>query len=360
MRNWTVREAGAEEHDRVRLLAHEVMRESSGPKVAELSETLWRWQYSEAPDGALVVYAEDAGIVCGYYHAVICRMIIFGRPCLAGMVQDVGTASSHRRLGIFRAMGAFAISRMRERGVEFIYTFPNDKSLPSFVRDHQFSVLTRVPVYVAPLDAGVLLESLLPLGWPVRLVGRFAGGIYRSVLPRAGRAQRSDQVVPLNDVMALDLLPASVAAPAEKVCLYRDAHYLNWRFLRKPGRQYSLWGLKQKGHVSAYLVTRRARLFSTTCLILMDMGCTPGCEDALSRLIARRMEDERAAGVPLAVTMGLDDRIDAFGWLGFVRVPESLNPRPFNLLVKDLAESERKELVGVKSWQVSLADWDVL
>ena len=360
MRNWTVREAGAAEHDRVRLLAHEVMRESSGPKVAELSETLWRWQYFEAPDGALVVYAEDAGIVCGYYHTVICRMIFRGRPCLAGMVQDVGTASSHRRLGIFRAMGAFAIARMRERGVEFIYTFPNDKSLPSFVRDHQFSVLTRVPVYVAPLDAGILLESRLPLGWPVRLVGRLAGGVYRSVLARAGRELSSDQVVPLNDVMALEPLSADFATPTKKVSLCRDVRYLNWRFLHKPGRQYSLWGLKQQGRLLAYLVTRRAKVFSTSCLILMDMGCVPGCEDAMSRLIAGRMEDERAAGIPLAVTMGLDDRLGAFGRLGFVRVPEPFNPRPFNLLIKDLVESERPELVAAKSWQISLADWDVL
>lgn len=348
------------DHDRVRLLAHSVMGESSGPKANELGEALWLWQYPDSPDGALVVYAEDQGIVCGYYHAVICRMDFVGRQCLAAMVQDVGTAPSHRRLGIFREMGAFAIERMRERGIEFVYTFPNEKSLPSFVRDHQFAVVARVPVYIAPLHVGALLESRLPLGWPVRLFGRVAGAAYRSVMVKVGREQAMDQVVLLNNGMASQSPLAAFAPPINKLSLCRNTNYLEWRFLRKPGAQYSLWGLQQQGHLTAYVVTRTTTLFSTSCLILMDMGCVPGREDALMRLVAGRLEDARSAKIPLAVTMGLDERLGDFGQLGFLRVPEVFNPRPFNLLVKDLMEPQRQTVIAKKTWHISLADWDVL
>src|SRR5437667_4627369 len=106
------------------------------------------------------------------------------QPAVGAMVQDVGTLSAYRRQGVFRAMGGFALERLRAEGVDFIYTFPNARSLPSFVRNHGYAVVARVPVYLAPLDLGALLGSRLRVGAPGRWLGRLLQPLVHALTPR--------------------------------------------------------------------------------------------------------------------------------------------------------------------------------
>jgi len=57
--------------------------------------------------------------------------------------------------------------------------------------------------------------------------------------------------------------------------------------------------------------------------------------------------------------MGLHSQLGAPGKLGFLRVPDRFNPRPFNLLVRALARGGL-ELLDGSAWHITLADWDVL
>src|SRR5207245_4954650 len=58
--------------------------------------------------------------------------------------------------GVFRKMGAFVLASLKARGVSLIYTFPNARSLPSFLRNHGYDAIARVPIYLAPLRIGSL------------------------------------------------------------------------------------------------------------------------------------------------------------------------------------------------------------
>ncbi|OLB12560.1 MAG: hypothetical protein AUH07_07850 [Gemmatimonadetes bacterium 13_2_20CM_70_9] len=58
------------------------------------------------------------------------------------------------------------------------------------------------------------------------------------------------------------------------------------------------------------------------------------------------------------MTMGLHPAFGELRRLGFVRVPQRFNPRPFDLLARGLAESG-PELFEPSVWHVTLADWDV-
>src|SRR2546430_15595358 len=95
------------------------------------------------------------------------------------------------------------LERLRAaRGVDFIYRFPNARSLPSFVRNHRYGVVARVPVYVAPLDVGALLVSRMHLGAAGRWLGRFLPTLARAPGSRRPTLEDTQQLVPLAPLAA--------------------------------------------------------------------------------------------------------------------------------------------------------------
>jgi GNAT superfamily N-acetyltransferase len=334
----------------------EVFRETAGQKSHEFDRTLWEWQYLDNELPSVIVVAEAEGGLCGYFHALRLRMHLRGQLATAAMVQDVGTLSAYRRQGVFRAMGSFALERLRAEGVDFIYTFPNARSLPSFVRDHHYGVVSRIPVYLAPLDLGALLASRLRLG----ALGRWLAGLLtplaRALTIRAAALERAEEVVRLDSLD--DRLEPLIRdfARGRGVGLERSLRYLRWRFIDRPTGDCKIWALGRDGRLSAYVVTRPATLLDTRCTLLMDFGCRAGEEAALRRLIHTRLGADGRDGTALGVTMGLHPQL---GKLGFVRVPERFNPRPFNLLARELARSA-PELFDPSAWHITLADWDVM
>jgi len=354
---WHVRDAGAADFEALRTSMLDILRETEGQKSAGFDRRFWEWQYLDLPGGSLIVVADDDGRIAGYYHVLLCGMRHRGRVLRGAMVQDVATLAAYRGQGMFRAMGGGALESMRQREIDFIYTFPNSKSLPSFVRDHAYAVAGRVPVYVRPLDAGRLLADRARLG----AVGRALGAVARPFVgPRAARFAAGERIVRVTACDAAIERVAEEFAASVTVGLDRTAAYLDWRFLQKPTHEYTIWGLERDGRLSAYLVTRRGGLFGTECVILMDLGHATGEEDALARLIGSRLADEAAHGAALAVTIGLHPFFARLRRLGFVRVPERWNPRPFNLATKPLTSAAGPELLDPGSWLITLADWDVL
>jgi len=354
-----VREAGPDDYEAVRNCMGQVFRETAGLKTEMFDRTLWEWQYLQNELPSMIVVAEAEDGLCGYYHLLRFRMRVHGRPAMAAMVQDVGTLSGYRRQGAFRAMGGLALERLRAEGIDFIYTFPNARSLPSFVRDHRYDVVTQVPVYLAPLDLGALLASRLHLGTPGWWLGRLLTPLTRALMPGTPALERAEGVVRVGplDARLAPLIRDFVRG--RSVGLGRDLRYFRWRFFDKPTGDYKVWALERGGRFSAYVVTRGAVLFDERCTILMDLGCLPGEAEALRRLIRTRLAADAREGAVLGVTMGLHSQLGAPGKLGFLRVPDRFNPRPFNLLVRALARGGL-ELLDGSAWHITLADWDVL
>src|SRR2546425_719671 len=73
----------------------------------------------------------------------------------------------------------------------------------------------------------------------------------------------------------------------------------------KPTHEYGVWALRRAGELRAYVVTKRGELYGNASLIVMDLGCRRGEEQALLRLLAARLAAERTAGAAAAVVTGL-------------------------------------------------------
>lgn len=338
----------------------EILAEVGGQKGPSFGAPLWEWQYWRGPREALVVVAEDEslGKLCGYYHVPLVDLRVHGKPVLGAMVQDVATLAAYRGQGVFRDMGACALDGMKRRNVGLIYTFPNHRSLPSFVRNHGYTIIARVPVRIRPLDVGAVLRTRL--GGLGAILGAPVSALHRAIAVRAGLPRADEEVVQLDPPGAEIDAVARAFTDRVHAALDRNAAYLKWRFLDKPTKEYGIWGLRRGGKLRAYVALRQAPLFGTTCAMVMDLGCDTGEDDALLRLLDARLDAERAAGAALAVSMSIHPFLAQLGRAGFVKVPERFNPRPFNLLGKILDPSVPADVLGPESWMITLADWDVM
>jgi hypothetical protein len=353
-----VREATPADGAAIRTCMLEILAETGGLKGPGFGAPLWEWQYVHGLHPASGVVAEDGDRVLGYIHIPIVDLRIHGRLLLGATIFDVATLAVCRGQGVFREMGACATEAMRRRGVELAYIFPNHRSMPSFVRNDTYTFIACCPVRIRPLDVGAVLRTRLgPLG---ALLGAPATAAWTALAVRHRRLAAGEEVIPIPapgpDVEAV----AREFSADVRATLDRSARYLTWRFLEKPTREYTLWGLTRGGQLRAYVATRLAPLFGTTCAMVMDLGCRRGEEAALLRLVSARLDAEHANGAALGVAMGLHPFMPRLAAAGFVTVPERFNPRPFNLLAKAFRPGIPADAFEPASWLITLADLDML
>lgn len=357
---YRVREATPADYPGLHECMTAVFRETDSQKSGVFDHRLWEWQYLRTEHPSLIVIAESEGRVVGYYHALTLTMSREGRVVIGAMVQDVGTRAEYRGQGVFREMGGYALRRLGQLGVDFVYTFPNERSRPSFERNHKYARVALVPIYVTPLEPAQVVGARIG----VPSLGRALG---RVVLPinRYWR-ERQARLLPSEIVESMAILSDEIAASCQSISsqrsihLVRSARFLTWRFLEKPEGGYQCWVLRTAGEVTAFVVSRVTRLFNYPSVVFLEFGCRSAQEGALQRLLASRLAAEQREGALLGVTMGLHPLFGRLARLGFLRVPERFNPRPFNLLTKNPAGNEGADLTDPSRWLVTLSDWDVL
>jgi GNAT superfamily N-acetyltransferase len=330
----------------------DILRETDAQKAPLFDEAFWRWEYRTPGHEALVVLALEDARVVGAFHLTPRPMRWNGEARTMVLLQDLGVHTEFRRHGIFMDMSTFAVDEAARRGWDVTYSLPNPRSYRGFIQKQGYTHITSVPVRVSPLNLGAAAASRLPLPPLWRALG--------APITRAARAlfsvRSTDEMRMIERFEAdVDVLGAAFADSAGSGCA-RDSAFLNWRFIDKPGRLYEAHGLFHDGILKAYVVTRRMRMFGLDCLVLMDFA---GQADALLPLISARMDAAARDGAGLAVTMGLHPRMGSLARLGFVTVPNRLNPRVLHFIVR--THTGRVTNVALpSSWALTLADWDVL
>ncbi len=348
-----IREAQPADEPALVQFVGDILRETGAHKAPLFDAAFWRWEYRTPGREALVVLAQDGPRIVGAFHLTPRPMRWGGQPRTMVLLQDLGVHPDYRRHGLFMKMCAFAVAEAERRGWDVTYSLPNPRSYPGFVQKQGYAHVASVPVRVALLDAGAALASRLPpkglwraLGAPVTWAGRALFAVHGR-----GEAQPIRRFVP-----EVDRLGAAFADAAGAGCA-RDAAFLNWRFIEKPGNLYQTHGWLWEGALQAYVVTRRARMFGVDCLLLMDFAGEP---EALLPLLAERLAAAARDGAGLAVTMGLHPLMGRLARLGFVSVPNRLNPRVLHFIVRAHTGRVPPVITQAASWALTLADWDVL
>ena len=120
---------------------------------------VWKWQYEALPSKISKIYlAKIRDEIIGYYHVPTYSVSVEGKLHTVGNVQAVGVLSKFRNYGVFRKLAEFANNDLANH-VDFIYSFPNSRSMHTFIKYNSYKKLIEMPALLLPLNLSKIFEK---------------------------------------------------------------------------------------------------------------------------------------------------------------------------------------------------------
>lgn len=337
-----------------------ILTEVGAHNVAIYDQQYWDWQYRQLPTSTSYVYAAwDGDKIIGYYHVPVYRCSINGQKKLIGNIQDVAVDPNYRGSGLFRKLAEFANADLNTSGIDLIYTFPNDKSIHTFLKYNNFELVGAVSAYIRPVSSAGIIRSKVNLFGMEKLFGWLGDSLIDlfSSKIRSMDSEVETIIEVTNEVVEV----FSEFSNGFKAHLIRDKAWLNWRYLNSARGKHHVLTLREAGKMTAVLVVKGDDMLGNPALLIMDFAHLPGKEASLLHLIDQVRKQPQLTGSKfnLMFVSGLSPVLDTFKEVGFIRIPNQLNPRTLNLLTRTCSEMDGTVIITPDNWLLTLGDWDV-
>jgi len=227
------------------------------------------------------------------------QLFFRGRKYRVAEIGDTYTDLNYQRQGIF----ALLINRSTEdavnKGMQFIYGTPNDKSLPGYEKKANYKTISGVNVksLMIPLNIKPFIQR--KSHW---LIGSYAGSLFCTLVCGYFLVKRFLSGSLATEIEELETIPADWNDFWEKsrepydFIFARDKKALIWRFFKNPNK-YRFYVLKEKDQILGYLVYRIICDAEITTLLIADFLFLPGWETDLKALLFRILYDALDANV---------------------------------------------------------------
>ncbi len=326
------------------------------------------WLYRRNPAGQAIVWyaatADPAAPSAGQYALVPLRFAIDGEPKVGGLALNVLTHPDYRRQGIFAALAEKAIAQGIERGFYFTFALPNPNSYSGFVPKTGFSDIGGVPLLLAPLGAGPVLDQAAA---PLRLAATMGTRALAAALARVrrfgGRGLAAVETVAA-DWSGWDAL-WSVLRRKYPVMVVRDRAFMAWRFGACPTRSYRLHVARDGGEAVGYVVTRTSAIRGFRAGLIVDLLVVPGDRgrDAAKALLEHAIDEFRETRMGILGAL-MTPRTEEYRYLvraGFFRCPERFEPQPFRVVLRTHGEeAARRVPASLDGWLLTMGDYDAV
>ena len=339
-----------------------ILNEVGAHNAESYNDRYWDWQYKELPTGISFVYAAwDEDRIIGYYHVPVYRALIDGQNQLIGNVQDVAVSLDFRGTGVFRSLSEFANLDLDTTEVNFLYTFPNKSSIRTFRSYNDFSPIRTLPSYFRPIDTGKILQQIR--SW-FRIV-RFLGLVVDFLLNTFSKSISLDQddvsverFIEIDESIELVFREYGKSFPNH---IIRDAAWLDWRYLQSVRGRHQILGLVEGGQLTAVIVLKEETIRNTSACVIMDFAFTDGNEKSLLYLIQNILINPSITDwdSSLIYISASSPFLSSLKQLGFIQIPQSLNPRVLDLLGRSVNPLAKESFIRMDNWLITLGDWDV-
>lgn len=337
-----------------------ILTEVGAHNVEIYNQAYWNWQYKQLPTGKSYVYAAwDGNKIIGYYHIPVYRCIIDGEEKLIGNIQDVAVNPNYRGVGLFRKLAEFANEDIDKSEIDLIYTFPNDKSIRTFLKYNSFSIVSAVPTYLRPVNTSKIIRSKINLFGAERIPGLFADAIINLFSKNVKLAHaKIERFTEITDEVELVF---SEYAKSFRNHLIRDKTWLDWRYLKSVRGKHHVLGVREAGKLTAVLVVKEDEMLGNPALLIMDFAFLNGKENSLLYLTNQIRKEPKLTGFQfnLLFISAIAPLLPTLSKIGFYQIPAKINPRILNLLARSSSDLEEKPLLQENNWLLTLGDWDV-
>ncbi len=361
MTELTFSRLGPEDEDQLYAAIREILEENDTHNLDGYDQAYWKWQYAMLPSKTSYIYVgkNDEGKILAYYHIPIYQGRLAKDSTRYAMIQDVAVSKVLRGQGVFSKLATFANDDLDKEGIKLIYTFPNTKSIHTFIKYNNFSHVETFPNYIFPLDAKAIVGSKIRFLRLNKIIGapvNFINKILFSKSLKGNTLEKSDSFT--SEILSIyDKFQAQF-----KFGLIRDEGYLNWRYIKKPKQQLHIISLRNStGELTATVILKEELIMNIPTLLLMDYAHLDASGKDILGLISlirtqRTSLFDKDFGIIFITTNSpINNKLIK---IGSFKLPNKLVPRPLNLLIR--GNLTNNDFGKKEDWYVSLSDWDVL
>lgn len=317
-----------------------------------------RWQYLDNPTGKLLVDVVDAGSgadarLAAIYAVLPVPVVVDGKPSIGVQSLDTLTDADFRGRGLFLKLAKSTYERAAREGAAFVYGFPNGNSAHGFFSRLEWVRLDPVPFLVRPLRTRYLLRRL----------GERLGALPDVTLPSRLPSPPDDQE--LRAVRRFDERHEAIWRANARhigVAVDRSAAYLNWRLRDKPGEDYRVLALHERGELLGFVAHCLKEKHGGRIGYVLELLHRPDRSDAGVQLLRAAVDDLARRGADLALAWNLPHSPNhaAFGGAGFVPFPERLRPVELHFGARRLALPDSVAVGNRARWYLSYCDSDTV
>lgn len=325
--------------------------------AVRLNISTWNWQFKNNPAGNAWIYvAEDQGKIVGQYTAIPTRILWKGQEHLFAFSCDTMTHPDYRNQGMFSMLaGELYHFISRQHNVETVWGFPNNQSLPGFIKRLNWKVIALYSLRIIPLR-------------PLRMLRPYSRFIQRlmpsSPKPSNQPVSRSHIISPGVEVFSIRKFCHEFDEiwnrykPLSHIVQIRDSRYLNWRYCEIPEFGYISYAVRHHGLLVGYLVIRLLELKGHYFGALMDLFPIHIVNyDVTLRLLGFVRQFCRMNGAEF-VTFLLPDSVQKYlNRMGAITIPNKLNPRPCYMGCRCTMNHKANQPDG---WHITYGDADIL
>jgi len=320
------------------------------------------WQYRKGPTARTFVdisVADEAGQaprLAAIYATLPLFLRVAGERRLAVQSLDTLTDRDFRGKGLFVRLAEATYERAANEGAACVYGFPNGNSAPGFFGKLGWRSLDPIPFLIRPLRSRYVAARL-----------KLAGAA--RLLPDVRLAPRSPPRVPsgatLVEVDRFDERFTDLWTDFARdigVAVDRDAAYLNWRLVEKPGESYRRVALVHAGRVTAFVAFSLKEKHGGCVGYVMELLHARSFAEHARFLLALATAELVRQGADVALAWALRDSPNFSTYLrsGFLPFPERLRPIELHFGVRAFDRSVARVLEDRANWYLSYLDSDTV
>ena len=306
----------------------------------------WSWQFKNLPSKSSHIYiAKLNNRIIGYYHIPTFQFMLDKQIINIGNVQSVAIKKEYRNRGIFENLSKYAQSDVN-RSVDLLYTFPNDKSIHTFIKYNDYTFLKTLPVYIFPINLFKIFNSKLP-----NFISKMLSNIFINLNSlRLFKINENEKIKQTNIISNENLNLIKHYNSQFKYHLLRDEKFLKWKYVDSAKSKYYCMSFSTDSKIQASIIFRFDKMFNHNCVVIMDYAYNSLL--SMKKLLSNLNETDEIKSKDLSFIMltGLSRDLHKISKCGFFRVPNFLIPRKLNLLIKSCSDKIHLKNLNKDDW----------
>ncbi|MEO6812812.1 MAG: hypothetical protein ABI172_02710 [Ginsengibacter sp.] len=296
--------------------------------------------------------------VAAILGAIPVNMVYKDQVILSIQLIDALTHSNHRYKKLFYTLVYNVEKDSKALNYQLVYGIPNEEALHNYIHKLAFTYFGEVPFLIKPMGISYVVKKFFKRGAPIE-----PQEINCKIDATKELSFKNNTSIKFISRFQedYDKLWAKVVQKIT-IGINRDAAYMNWRYVEKPGEDYSRYGFYENGVLEGIVIFALKNKHGGKIGYLMEILFNPENEAAGNKLLkfCSKVLKMNKADLILAWCFPHSFNYFCHRKAGFFKFPEKIRPQKLGIIVKSLNIVPAENIYNIKDWFFSYSDSDTV